>query len=247
MGDANEALFGGGSGAPGFKFSTAGDTLAGYITHLDSIQDRDFKTKELKFWPSGDKLLIALVTVQTELRDPTIPEDDGQRTAWVRGRNATDAVKDAVKGAGKRKLEEGGYFALRMTGTGVQEKGLNPPKLFQAMYRPPSPEGLAVYEAAQRRQTGNSQNAAVSDPWAGVDPDPGFTPPLAAQPQAAPVAPANDPWASTPAAAPQAVQQAPAASNGVPASVTLPTGETINTAGMTEEAINLLQRMGQSA
>lgn len=247
MGDFNEALFGSGSGAPGFKFASPGDTISGYITHLDAVQDRDFKTKELKFWPSGDNLMIPLVTVQTDLRDPEIPEDDGQRTAWIRGRYATEAVRQATKAAGKRRLEEGGRFMLRYTGNGTAEKGLNPPKLFEARYAPPTPEGITVYEAAQARA--KTQVAARSDdPWANVDPDPGFLP-TPAPAQSAPAAPAGDPWASTPASTPQAAQQAPAASNGAPAQeiITLPGGQQVDLSTLPPEAAALMRKMNATA
>lgn len=257
MGDFNEALFGSGSGAPGFKFASPGDTISGYITHLDAIQDRDFKTKELKFWPSGDKLLIGLVTVQTDLRDPTIPEDDGQRTAWIRGRYATEAVRDAIKKAGKRKMEEGGRFMLRFSGLGAAEKGLNPPKLFEARYAPPTPEGMAVYQAAQaRNQTRVAAQAANDDPWANVDPDPGFLP-TPAPAQAAPAASA-DPWgAPAPASTPQAAQQARAAGNGASSNagagapqqeiITLPGGQQVDLATLPPEAAALMRKMNAQA
>jgi hypothetical protein len=94
------------------------------ITALSATQQRDMRTKELKYFPSGDPIMIALVTVQTGLHDPTLPADNGERTIWVSGRYMTKAVKDAIMRAGIRELEIGGWLSVTYTHDGPAERGL---------------------------------------------------------------------------------------------------------------------------
>jgi hypothetical protein len=159
MTTANEALFGKNRGAPAWRWGAPGDSAQGVITALSATQQRDMRTKELKYFPSGDPIMIALVTVQTGLHDPTLPADNGERTIWVSGRYMTKAVKDAMMRAGTRELEVGGWFEVTYTHDGPAERGLRPPRMFTAEYIPPTPEERSAAEAAAE---------AASDPWAAV-------------------------------------------------------------------------------
>jgi hypothetical protein len=148
MTSANEALFGKNRGAPAWRWDAPGDSAQGVITALSATQQRDMRTKELKYFPSGDPIMIALVTVQTGLHDPTLPADNGERTIWVSGRYMTKAVKDV-----------GGWFEVTYTHDGPAERGLRAPRMFTAEYIPPTPEERSAAEAAAE---------AASDPWAAV-------------------------------------------------------------------------------
>lgn len=159
MTSANEALFGKNRGAPAWRWDAPGDSAQGVITALSATQQRDMRTKELKYFPSGDPIMIALVTVQTGLHDPTLPADNGERTIWVSGRYMTKAVKDAIMRAGTRELEVGGWFEVTYTHDGPAERGLRAPRMFTAEYIPPTPEERSAAEAAAE---------AASDPWAAV-------------------------------------------------------------------------------
>jgi hypothetical protein len=159
MTTANEALFGKNRGAPSWKWGAPGDSAQGIITALGATQNRNMKTNELMFFPSGDPIMIALVTVQTGLHDPTLPADNGERTIWVSGRYMTKAVKDAIMRAGTRELEVGGWISVTYTHDGPSERGNRPPRMFAAEYIPPTPEERSAAEAAAQ---------AASDPWAAV-------------------------------------------------------------------------------
>jgi hypothetical protein len=166
MGNANEALFGSGSGAPSFSWGRHGSpperVAAGLIVEMDATQQRDTKG-ELKFWPSGDKMMVALVTLATDERDPAIDDDDGHRTLWVSGRNMTNAVRDAVKAARARELEIGGYLEVVHTGYGKAEKGAAEPRTFEATYRKPT-TNAAASAALNGPQEAPEEPAGVTTP-----------------------------------------------------------------------------------
>jgi hypothetical protein len=131
--DPNEVLFG--SGVPGFKFLSYGDTCRGIITEIKAGRQTDMKTGEPKFWPSGDPMYQVIVTVQTQERDPSIQDDDGKRRLFIKGRNLTDGVRDAVRNAGAKKLALGALISVTFTGEGQAERGSQPPKLYTVEYQ----------------------------------------------------------------------------------------------------------------
>lgn len=131
--DPNEVLFG--NTVPSFQFERYGDTCQGIITDIVAQKQTDKKTGEPKFWPSGDPMWMAVVTLQTQERDPSIAEDDGKRRVFIRGRSLTDATRDAVKDAGKKKLEKGALMSVTYTSDGPAERGNNPPKLYSVAYQ----------------------------------------------------------------------------------------------------------------
>jgi hypothetical protein len=141
MSDANDVLFG--SGIPAAKFTNPGDTFGGPIVKLEATQMRKFDKKtnrptdELDFWDNGDPKMQAVVTVRTQHRDPEDPSDDGQRKLYISSRYQQNAVKGAVKAAGKRALEIGGILQLTYTHEAPSEAGPLA-KFYEATYQPPS-------------------------------------------------------------------------------------------------------------
>ena len=140
--NADDFLMGGG-GAPTAKFPTPGTVVAGRITEKPSVeQQRDIQTGETKFWPDGNPMMQLVVTVQTELRDPTIDEDDGRRRLFVKG-VMKNAIADAVRNAGARGLEVGGTLAVTYTHDGqAKQRGFSPPKQYTATYTPAAQAAL---------------------------------------------------------------------------------------------------------
>ncbi|GGS88317.1 hypothetical protein ACFFV7_51080 [Nonomuraea spiralis] len=137
MMSANDFLMGG--GIPSAKFDTIGTTVGGPISTPPKVeQQKDLDTGELKFWNDGKPMMQMVVTVQTEIRDPEIVDDDGQRAFYIKA-NSLKAVRDAVRRAGAKGIEVGGTLTLTYTGDGEQKtRGKNPPKLYSATYAPPS-------------------------------------------------------------------------------------------------------------
>jgi hypothetical protein len=132
--DANSFLMGGG-GAPTAKFPTPGTVIGGRITEPPTLeQQRDIKSGEKKFWADGDPMMQLVVTVQTDLRDPALEDDDGKRRIFIKGQ-MKNAVSDAVRQAGARGLEVGGTLHVRYTHDGqAKERGMSPPKQYVAKY-----------------------------------------------------------------------------------------------------------------
>ncbi|KPI09893.1 hypothetical protein OV450_3384 [Actinobacteria bacterium OV450] len=144
-GSAEDFLMGGGVKSASFDGAPP-ITWEGTIVEFGKQQKRDFDTNEPVFWSDGRPKEVLRVTLQTNQRDPSDPEDDGQRAVYLEWKKAW-AVRDAVKASGA-KFEPGGYLSLTYTHDGqlAQGKRGKPPKEFKATYSPPEP----------------------SDPWAGV-------------------------------------------------------------------------------
>lgn len=131
---ADSFLMGGG-GAPTAKFPNPGAKTEGFITEPPTVQQqRDPADNKPKFWNDGNPMMQLVVTVQTVLRDPSIPDDDGRRRIFVKGQ-MKHAVQDAVKLAGAPGLEVGGYLAVTYTHDGQKtNNAFNAPKQYRAEY-----------------------------------------------------------------------------------------------------------------
>lgn len=134
----DEFLMGGG-GAPSAKFEAPGTTVRGKITDLQVRQQTDVRTREPLTWPSGDPKMQLLVTVQTDQRDPSIEDDDGERRIYVKGKRLTDATRDAVKAVGAKGLEVGGTVAVTYVRDGTPAgPGISAPKEYAVVYQRPN-------------------------------------------------------------------------------------------------------------
>lgn len=132
-----------GGGTPSAKFENVGDKVSGEILNVETKQQTDPKDGSLKTWDNGDPMWQIVVTLQTDQRDPEIDDDDGRRAIYVKGSmkyaSTAKAVADAVRAAGAKTLEKGGTLAVQFTGEGERtNKAFNPPKLYQAAYKPPA-------------------------------------------------------------------------------------------------------------
>jgi len=129
------------------KFDQHGDRYAGRITQLKRQQQSDPATGQPKHFPSGDPMMLVLVTIQPADGDPvTLWAKGGKWTAKVgTGRSMQSAIGAAVAEAGASTIEVGGELAVAYTGdTEPTGPGRNPAKLFTASYRPPQPEAQAM-------------------------------------------------------------------------------------------------------
>lgn len=130
--DVNDFLMGG--GAVSAKFDQKGTMIQGEIVSSEVRQQTEYKTKEPMVWKDGSPRMQLVVTVQTaEFEDA---EDDGRRRVFVKGAMAA-AVRSAVLEAGERGIANGGKLAVKYTGDGIAEGGMNPPKQYQVWYQPP--------------------------------------------------------------------------------------------------------------
>jgi hypothetical protein len=118
--NANDILMGGG-GAPTAKFLHPGDTLVGRVAAPpQAYQEREYvKDKpgggDPKTYPSGDPIMAVYVDLATDLRDPSIEDDDGTRRFYIEGRYLKADVRDAIRAAGAPGLEVGGTLTVTFT------------------------------------------------------------------------------------------------------------------------------------
>ncbi|MFJ9413077.1 hypothetical protein ACIRPT_02785 [Streptomyces sp. NPDC101227] len=138
--DPSDWLMGGGTKSASFNGPPPITWSGAITTEPVLVQKRDFDTNEPLFWPDGRPKQMLQVNIQTEERDPQDPEDEGVRALYLEYRKA-NAVRDAVRAAGTRKLEVGGVLALTYTGDDLAAKkgrGM-PPKNYSASYTAPDP------------------------------------------------------------------------------------------------------------
>lgn len=137
MSDVNDFLMGG--GIPAAKFPSIGTVVRGPIVNSEVTQQTDFKTGALKFWDNGQPMNQAVITLQTDERDPQIDGDSGLRKLYVKGQMQA-AVRDAVKQSGASGLELGGVLAVKFDHEEPSKQpGANAKKVYVAQYKPPTP------------------------------------------------------------------------------------------------------------
>lgn len=126
----------GGGGAPGAKFKTLGDTVTGQVLDYEMRQQTDLETNSLKTWDDGRPMMQLVVTLQTTDRDPSFEDDDGKRRVYIKGL-LQQAVRDAIKAAGGKKLEVGGTLTVRYIGDEApKRRGVSGAKIYQAHWQP---------------------------------------------------------------------------------------------------------------
>lgn len=135
MSDASSLIMG--SGAPSATFREVGTEHKGVVTALETMQVRNFKTKLPETWDDGNPKMQAVLTLQTDERDPQIENDNGVRKLYVSSKGMREAIAAAVRKAGSSQVLVGGKIAVRFTREGESESGLNPPKVYAAKYEPP--------------------------------------------------------------------------------------------------------------
>lgn len=143
--DANDWLLG--TSVRSAKFEEVGAQVVGHVLRPPEVQhQRDFTTGEPKYWPDGKPRLQLKVVLMTEEQDPEDPEDSGERAVYVKG-FMQKAVSDAVRKAGAPGLQVGGKLLVRYAGDGkITQRGMNPPKLYSARYKPPEAAAVPVPE-----------------------------------------------------------------------------------------------------
>jgi hypothetical protein len=156
--NANDWLLSGGVRSASFK--QIGDSVTGFILRPPEVQQiRNFDSGQPEYWPDGKPKMQIRAVLMTEERDPADPEDSGERAVYIRA-NVQRAVAQAVRQSGAKGLEVGGKLMVKYTGDGkASKRGFNPPKLYEAKYRAPTGEPVAVPEppAAQPSSSNDAE------------------------------------------------------------------------------------------
>lgn len=147
-----------------------GTSYSGEILKIDPQFDRDFYDKtKFATWKNGDKKRVTLVTLATELRDASDPDDNGHRVLYVRGKSMEDAIKAGVGASGAARWEVGGFLAITLADYGEPyTRGGRAPRQFEATYRPPT----EAKRAQVKQQAVQAAAQDTPDPWGDVPADP---------------------------------------------------------------------------
>lgn len=118
--------------------SQPGDTVTGVIEKIETTQVNDFQTKQPAFWNDGRPKEQIHVIIQTQLRDPSVDDDDGRRSLWVKGWGIQlKAFREACMQAGVKTPKLGD--TITETYIGLGERGNAPqPKVFSFRIEPAS-------------------------------------------------------------------------------------------------------------
>lgn len=133
----------GGGGAKSAEWPQVGAWIGGPI----QVKPKKYHAKEYvkgqpgggkpKYTQSGEPVMGIKVDVQTTMRDPSDPKDDGVRRMHLDKWRQLEAVRHALQEAGVRGLEVGGELWVQWSGEEPDAAGGNAAKTWYAKYRPP--------------------------------------------------------------------------------------------------------------
>lgn len=119
--------------------SQPGDTVTGVIEKIETTQINDFQTKQPAFWNDGRPKEQIHVIIQTQLRDPSVDDDDGRRSLWIKGWGIQlKAFREACRQAGVKIPKPGDTITERFVGLGPRGDAPQPPKVFEFHIEPAS-------------------------------------------------------------------------------------------------------------
>lgn len=135
-----------GGGGESFPFDNVDDEIEGYVQEMSERQGTDMRTGEPAWWDKEQTRpqMLTILILQTSLR--TTPHDDGKRSVTLSGskkpesRSRMAAALGAVKTAtGGSEMAFNAWFKMKFVGEGPRTQvGFNPPKYYEAWYRPPA-------------------------------------------------------------------------------------------------------------
>lgn len=213
-------------------------TVSGVITMVHPPEpQRDPKTG----LPT-DKMQIR-IELETAERSPEIEFDDGARTLYVKS-YMRSAIGDALKKVGEKEPKIGGTLTVAFVRLEPPERpGLNPGKIYEAVYQPPAVtgdffnggQGQAPQAAVQQYPNGMSPTGAPLPPQYAAPPQPQYVAPQPQQPvqQQMPVAPQQQPQpqyvaAGAPTPAPAGAPGQPGFAQGPQAAPGIPKPDSIS-------------------
>ncbi len=137
--NVDELFEDGPKGPPGFPKMAMNQVIGGLIIKVERSEQRNIDGT-IAYYENSTNAKPALITwVQSDVRDPNIPDDDGVRRIWWTG-NALYELKAFQKAGGHGAPKPGGMIWKKLVGTKPSGKGL-PMNLYAAKYEPPTLEG----------------------------------------------------------------------------------------------------------
>lgn len=150
-----EELFASSGGAKIYfnKYSRPGDSVEGTVISTQVQQARDFDTNELLWWDEEktQPRNNFIATLATNLRDPNVEDDNGDRRVFVRWQGTSKSnLISAVNKGGDKFVRDGSYLKVTYLGEGEKTGRLNPPKIYDFVYKaPPSDVERLMSEPAE--------------------------------------------------------------------------------------------------
>lgn len=166
--------------------SQPGDSVTGVIEKIETTQVNDFQTKQPAFWNDGRPKEQIHVIIQTQLRDPSVDDDDGRRSLWVKGWGIQlKAFREACRQAGVKIPKPGDTITERFVGLGQRGDAPQPPKVFEFHIEPASSVNNLVNGSQPQQPVQQGSQQPTQTPNQGyqqppVDP---WNPPTQQQPQ----------------------------------------------------------------
>lgn len=121
-----------------FPVTSPGTIAKGKVISKEVRQARDIDGTP-KTFDDGTAKKDVVITIQTDLRDPEIEDDDGTRRI-IAGYEIQKAIGQAMRDAGVQTLAEGGLLAVQHTHNEPATKnGRSDTKKFRAQFQPPAP------------------------------------------------------------------------------------------------------------
>lgn len=164
-------FFGGGN--PSASFKELNVPVGGTVLSVGPERQQSDPKGELQWWDKAEtqpKMQLP-IDVQTDLRNPEDPSDDGVRTIYVKG-DMKRAVGQAVRVAGQRGAPKvGGTLHVAWTASeAATVRGHNDKKIYSAKYTAPAPAdsffGEQAAPAAQPAMSGaTAASSAGRPPW----------------------------------------------------------------------------------
>lgn len=137
--------------------SQPGDSVTGVIEKIETTQVNDFQTKQPAYWNNGRPKEQIHVIIQTQLRDPSVDDDDGRRSLWIKGWGIQlKAFREACRQAGVKIPKPGDTITERFVGLGPRGDAPQPSKVFEFHIEPASSVNNLV-NGSQPQQPGMQQ------------------------------------------------------------------------------------------
>lgn len=123
---------------PAASFKIPGDSVTGVIQRPYNVrQATEYLTDKPKVDDQGRPVNMAVIELQTDMRDPNINGDNGTRVLYVEKFGQKKAISEAVKQAGAEDLEPGGRLTVQYVRSDPSTKG-SPLMIWAAQYVKPS-------------------------------------------------------------------------------------------------------------
>lgn len=147
------------SGAKTAKFENVGDFVEGNVISAEVKRSTDMDGN-VRTFPDGSEQTNLVFVLQTNIIDPSIENDNGERSVWLKNwGDDKRAVIQAVKNANDDDVHPGSYLKVTFTSTVPPKNPRHQPrKVYAVEYRPaPGAVGQAIAEENQQAQQSQGQ------------------------------------------------------------------------------------------